>query len=241
MSAPSAVRFPADDVEIGGELLDPPGEPRGSLVLIPDVHGVSDLYRRIASRFAAAGLRTLVLDLYVRQGRPRLTDPEAVARWIAGLDDRRVLGDVGAAVAYLRSTGRRSSAVAVTGFCVGGQYAFLAGCKVAGLSACVSFYGMLRYRERSETKPASPLDLAARLACPYLGLFGAEDPLIPLADVEELRASLRAAGKEFEIEVFAGAGHAFLNDTRPEAYRPEAAARAFERAIRFLRGEPSVA
>jgi carboxymethylenebutenolidase len=229
-----AVRFPADDVEIGGEIARPAGAARGSLLLIPDVHGISDLYRRIASRFAEAGHLTLVLDLYVRQGKPTLRDPEAVSLWIAGLDDRRVLGDVAAGVRYLTSRPDSPGSPAITGFCVGGQYALMSACKVEGIAACVSFYGMLRYATRSEHKPESPLDLAPSLRCPYLGLFGAEDGLIPLADVRELEEILREHTKDFEIETFPGAGHAFLNDTRPEAYRQEAAQRAWRLATTFL-------
>jgi carboxymethylenebutenolidase len=50
-----------------------------------------------------------------------------------------------------------------------------------------------------------------------------------------LREILTHAGKTFEIHVYAGAGHAFFNDARPDAYRPAAAADAFPRAVRFLR------
>jgi dienelactone hydrolase len=65
---------------------------------------------------------------------------------------------------------------------------------------------MLRYHETNARKPRSPLDLAAGLTCPYLGLFGADDALIPQADVEELRAKLGAAGKTFEIVSYPGGG-----------------------------------
>ena len=205
------------------------------LVLIPDVRGLGEHYRDIARRFAAEGFVTLPVDLYSREGAPALPDMAAVTRWIRELPDSRVLGDLGAAVAYLaRRPEVAGRPVGITGFCMGGQYALMAACVVPGISACVTWHGMLRYAERDERKPASPLDLAPRLACPYLGLFGEEDGLIPLTDVEELRGILAAAGKTFELGTYPGAGHAFFNDTRPEAYRPDAAADAWPRAIGFL-------
>jgi carboxymethylenebutenolidase len=205
------------------------------LVLIPDVRGLVEHYRDVARRFAAEGFVTLAVDLYSREGAPVLQDMAAVTRWIRELPDARVLDDLGAAVAYLaRRPEVAGRPVGITGFCMGGQYALMAACAVPGIAACVSWYGMLRYAERDDRKPASPLDLAPRLACPYLGLFGEEDGLIPRADVEELRSILAAAEKTFEIRTYAGAGHAFFNDTRPDAYRPEAAADAWRRTLAFL-------
>ena len=206
------------------------------LILIPDVRGLFDHYRDVARRFAAEGFFTLAVDLYSREGPPDLPDMAAVFRWIRDLPDGRVLDDLAGAVAHLGQ--RRETAgqaIGITGFCMGGQYALMAACTVPGIAACVSWYGMLRYAERSDRKPASALDLAPRLACPYLGLFGADDALIPQADVEELHRILTAAGKTFEIRTYPGAGHAFFNDARPDAYRPEAAADAWPRALGFLR------
>jgi carboxymethylenebutenolidase len=129
----------------------------------------------------------------------------------------------------------RPGAVGIVGFCLGGQYALMAACTVPGIAACVSWYGMLRYTETDAVKPESPLAMAPRLACPYLGLFGADDALIPGADVDELRATLARTGRPFEIVVYPGAGHAFMNDQRPDAWRPEAAADSWGRATAFLR------
>ena len=209
--------------------------PFPGLLLIPDVRGVSDHYLDVGARFAAEGFFTAVVDLYSREGAPQLADMPAVFAWIAALPDPRVLADLaGAGEALAAHADVRADAVGITGFCLGGQYALMAACTVPRMRACVSWYGMLRYAEHNERKPASPLELAPRLGCPYLGLFGAEDALIPQADVEELREILRRAGKTCEIHVYPGAGHAFFNDARPDAYRPAAAADAFPRAIRFL-------
>lgn len=211
------------------------GDAAPALVLLPDVHGVSDLYREIAGRFAAQGFTTLALDLYAREGTPKLASPAEALQWIARLPDDRVLGDVAAAIEHLADTPDGRRPVGITGFCMGGQYALLAACSLPGLSACVSFYGMLRYAATSAIKPRSPLDAADDLGCPYLGIFGTEDGFIPLADVDELEARLTRARKTFEIGRYAGCGHAFLNSTRPEAFRPDAAADAFARAVEFFR------
>jgi len=187
-------------------------------------------------RFAHEGFFALAVDLYSREGAPDLPDMDAISAWIQSLPDPRILGDLAAAVQYLASrseVGR--DRIGITGYCMGGQYALMAACSVPGLSACVSWYGMLRYAETDDIKPASPLDLAPRLSCPYLGLFGDEDALIPTADVEELRRLLATTGQASEIVRYPGAGHAFFNDARPEAYAAEAATLAWDRTLAFLR------
>jgi carboxymethylenebutenolidase len=232
-----AIGFEGNGARLGGHLARPAGTgPGPALVLLPDVRGLYEHYRDVARRFAEQGFVTLALDLYSREGTPDLPDMESVFRWMRALPDRRVLGDVRAAVEHL--AGRedvRSTSIGITGFCMGGQYALMSACSVPGIAACVSWYGMLRYAETDETKPESPLSMAPRLACPYLGLFGEEDPIIPLTDVDELRATLEKAGKSFEIVTYPHAGHAFFNDSRPEMYRPDAARAAWPRALEFLR------
>jgi carboxymethylenebutenolidase len=232
MSAAVDVAFPRGSETLRGHLSrSQTSGQRGAVVLVPDVYGLSPLYREIAGRFADRGFTTLAVDLCTRKGTPKLSGPAEAIRWIAGLSDPRVLGDLQAAIDSLAVPGVR---IGITGFCMEGQYALPAACSVRGLSACVSFYGMLRYAERNEKKPRSPLDAAGHLSCPYLGIFGEDDVLIPGGDVAELGERPSAAGKRFEIKSYPGCGHAFLNRTRPDAYRPEAAADAFERAAGFF-------
>ena len=207
-----------------------------AIIVIPDVRGLSDHYRDIAQRFANEGFFALAIDLYSREGAPSLASIEDAFRWMRQLDDRRVLADVDAAVRFLSSRPEvRARSIGITGFCMGGQYALMAACSIPNLAACVSFYGMLRYAEKTEIKPQDALDLAPNLSCPYLGLFGADDALIPRADIKELESTLRRAGKTFQTKIYAGAGHGFFNDQRPDAYREDAARDAWTRTVAFFR------
>lgn len=206
------------------------------VIIIHDVRGLTEHYRDIARRWASEGFFALAIDLYSREGAPELPDVEAAFTWMRHLSDRRVLADIDSAVRFLGIRPEvRARSIGIGGFCMGGQYALMAACTVPNLAACVSFYGMLRYAEKTDLKPEAPLDAAARLGCPFLGLFGEDDALIPRADIKELEGILRRAGKTFQTKIYRGAGHAFFNDTRADVYRPEAARDAWTRALDFLR------
>jgi carboxymethylenebutenolidase len=97
--------------------------------------------------------------------------------------------------------------------------------------ACVDFYGGNKMVAWGEG-PA-PFDLAPRLSCPLLGLYGLEDSNPSPDDVARLDAELTRLGKTHEFHSYPGAGHAFMNDGRP-SYRPEAAEDAWRRTLEFL-------
>jgi carboxymethylenebutenolidase len=230
------VEFPSGADRIGGVFVaSGAGGPHPGIVVVPDVRGIYDHFHEVARRIAARGYAVLVLDLYAREGPPELPSMDAVFRFMRALPDTRVLGDVQAAIDWLaarpETRGRR---IGVTGFCMGGKYALLAACACRGLSAAVVWYGMLRVGEIDAANPEHPLDALGRLGCPLLGLFGKEDPIVPLAEVEALERRGASLPHEVEVVVYPGAGHAFANDSRPEAYRADAAADAWSRAFAFF-------
>ncbi len=223
-----------------GFLARPVGDaPAPGIVMIPDVWGLSDLYRELARRLAEAGFAVLAMDLYHRERSVEIPDP---GRWIRGLSDLEVLADVQAAIDHLVRGPAAGHRIGVTGFCMGGQYAILAAAGCTGLSAAVPFYGMLSHEHGllapvpGETldpvrKPRSPLEAAAGVRCPMLALFGTEDAFIPVDDVRAFAAELAKAGAHHVVSLYAGAGHAFMNDTRPELYRPAIAREAWQRML----------
>lgn len=220
-----------------GHLAHPDSGAAPGVVLVPDVWGLADHQRELAGRLAADGFAALALDVYRKTGRPELSDVAAAMAWIRQLSDPTILETIQEGVDFLAAhPAVGGGKVGVIGFCMGGQYALLAACTCRGLSACAPFYGMLRYEEGLDPrkKPRSPLDAIADLSCPVLGLYGEEDAIIPVADVREAERRLARTAHASEIVLYPGAGHAFVNDTRP-TFRPEAAADAWGRLVPFLR------
>ncbi len=222
---------------IAGELALPKSAaPAPGVVIVHDVWGLSDVYRGVAQRLASAGFAALALDLYARGERPGTpADMPAVMRFMHALPDGRVLADIQAGLDYLRARPEVAGrSVGLTGFCMGGKYALLAASHSRELAAVVAWYGMLRAPARDAQNPEHALDALERVRCPVLGLFGAEDALIPQSDVEELRRRASAWRAPIEVVVYAGAGHAFANESRPEAYREAAASDGWRRALEFF-------
>jgi carboxymethylenebutenolidase len=74
---------------------------------------------------------------------------------------------------------------------------------------------------------------AEELCCPLLGAIGAEDQNPSPELGEQLRERASASRQPVQIDVYAGAGHAFFADYRPN-YRPHAAAKLWQRIAPFL-------
>ncbi|MEG1028873.1 MAG: dienelactone hydrolase family protein, partial [Brevundimonas sp.] len=79
-----------------------------------------------------------------------------------------------------------------------------------------------------------PVDLAADLKAPVLGLYGGQDGGIPVASVEAMRAALSAAGRsDSEIVVYPDAPHGFHADYRA-SYREADAKDGWRRLLAFF-------
>jgi carboxymethylenebutenolidase len=228
-----------------GFLALPERGPSPAVVMIHDVWGLSAHTRDYATRLASEGFAVLAIDLYRRARPAKIEDPGAFMR---ALSDPQVLSDLGEGARFLAALPETNGRVGVLGFCMGGMYALMAGCADLGFSASVPFYGLLSHSEGilhdpagpdPARKPRAPLAMAAELRCPLLAFFGEQDSFIPQSDVRALERELTGARAGAEIVVVPGAGHAFMNDTRPDAYRPEAAAMAWRRTVDFLRAQLS--
>ncbi len=232
--------MPSEENAIGF-LAHPSDGPHPGVVMIPDVFGLADHTRDIATRLAGEGFAVLAVDPYRLCGGVGAFDgPAAALRFIEGLSDPLILDTLQQGIDFLAAhKAARGQRIGVTGFCMGGQYALLGASACTGLSACAPFYGMLRYPEGLDPvrKPRSPLDALPDLRCPVLGFYGAEDEIIPVSDVQALRRGLARTPHKGEVRLYPGAGHAFMNDTRPQLYRKAAALDAFALLHTFLHAE----
>jgi len=102
------------------------------------------------------------------------------------------------------------------------------------VKAAVAWYGQIRPTKIPGIRTVGPLDVAGQINAPILCLYGEEDLGIPVADVKEMQASLRSAGKTAEFVIYPGAPHAFFADYRP-SYRPEAAQDAWRRCVAWFK------
>jgi len=223
-----------------GYLAHPESGTHPGVVMIHDVWGLADHTRDLARRLAAEGFAVLAVDLYRRETKVEISDPGA---WMKALSDVQVLGDLEAGAQLLAghpAVGGKS--VGITGFCMGGMYVLLAAAGCRGFSAAAAYYGLLSYDHgllaqprEPERKPHDALEAAPAIRCPVLAFFGEEDEFVPVADVRALEEKLTESSAPSQVILYRGAGHAFMNDTRPEAYRPEIAASAWVEMLAFFR------
>ena len=204
-----------------GDLAEPVGTGKvGGIVLIQEWHGVNDYIRAVVDRFAAAGFLTVAPDLY--HGKVVTNDADAAAL-MNGLDFGKAVGEIGAATRALKENPRSNGKVAVLGFCMGGALSLASACNVPGLAAVVAFYG---------TPDVDQLDLK-KITAPVLAHFAKNDDWAKPEKAELIKQRMDALGKPMELHVY-DAGHAFMRDTDPTKYAPEASTEAWARTIAFL-------
>jgi carboxymethylenebutenolidase len=231
------VEIPVSDGTIPGYYARPDGKgPYPTILVIHEIWGVHEYIQDICRRLAKVGYFAVAPELSARQGDPRkFTDNSMIMQQIINkIPDAEVVSDLDATVAWARKDKTANTVkLGVTGFCWGGRQVWMYAFHNPRLKAAVSWYGFLTHPD-SPITPKGPLDLAATLKVPVLGLYGGADPNNPEPVVREMEAKLKEAHKQCEFVIYPDAPHGFFADYRP-SYRPEPAKDGWDRMLAWFK------
>jgi carboxymethylenebutenolidase len=205
-----------DGHELDAYLAEPKGKPKGGLVVVQEIFGVTNHIKRIADQFAAKGYKVVAPAMFDRVERNVALDYSEIEKgreYMRKLQWPDILADVEAAANEARASGK----VSIVGYCWGGTVVHVAASELS-FDAAVSYYG---------GGVAKMLDKKPQ--CPIMYHFGDQDASIVLPDVEKIRK----ANPSSPLHVYAGAGHGFNCDERA-SYSANDAKIAFERSLQFL-------
>ena len=210
--------FPADMVD-----------PLPGVIVIHEWWGLNDEVRAVADRIAAEGYVVLAVDLF---GGSSTQSPADARQLMVNVVENPDLANENISQAYqfLVDSGQ-APRIGTLGWDFGGGWALNTAMLFPdGLDAVVIYYGQIT-------------DNQARLEpinAPILGLFGANDRGIPVAVVRKFEQALEILDKNYEIEIYPDADHAFANPAGPN-YNAAAAEQAWARTLEFLNRHLTVA
>jgi carboxymethylenebutenolidase len=209
------VKFPTAAGEASG-YVSQPGREKPGVVVLQEWWGLVPHIEDVADRFAAQGYVALAPDLY--HGKSTVEAEEA-SHLMQGLDWARAAQEIAGAVDSLRVR-ERCTKVGLVGFCMGGALT-LVGAAQGGVDAYAAFYGF----------PSAGAANVDAITAPGLIFFGEHEEYFSVPDAEAFVNRQRKKGREAEVVVYPGAGHAFFNDTRPDSYQAVAANDAWRRTL----------
>ena len=189
-----------------------------TILVVQEIFGVHEHIKDICRRLAKLGYLAIAPELFARQGDPsRHADISSLIKEVVNkVPDAQVMSDLDATADWAAKNGGNPSRLGITGFCWGGRIVWLYAAHRPGLKAGVAWYGRL-VGERDALRPAQPVDVAAKLKAPVLGLYGADDVGIPVTTVNTMQAALEdgsPAARSSRFILYKKAPHAFFADYR---------------------------
>jgi carboxymethylenebutenolidase len=220
-----------------------PEKAKGSLPIVivaSEIFGVHEYIADVTRRFAKLGYLAIAPEFFTRAGDPNTygTVAEIQKNIVAKTPDTQVLNDLQAALVWAGKNGGDLKRVGVTGFCWGGRITWLSA-TLPQVRAGVAWYGRL-IGEKTEGNPRHPVEIAADLKAPVLGLYGGADTGISLESVDQMKVALAQAAsknpfaKASQFEVYPDTPHAFHADYRA-TYREGPAKDGWEKCIAWFK------
>lgn len=197
--------------------------PFPAVMIIHENRGVTEHFKDVARRYAKEGFAAFAVDLVSRGGGSK-PDTNENTGFLGRSNPDDLVADLVATAGFMKTQPFvKPAAMGVTGFCFGGGYAFEAAAAIPEMKAAVPYYG-----------PATRvLENLPKTNAAVLAMYGGADARIT-AQAPAVEAKLKGAGKTVEIKIFAGAPHAFFNDTG-NSYHEAAATEAWPLTLSWFR------
>jgi carboxymethylenebutenolidase len=203
-------------------------EPLPAVIMIHEWWGLNDNIRAMADRLAGEGYIVFAVDLF--NGDVASSPAEARLLMTKAIEEPEAVNqNIRAAFNFVSDTAG-APRIGVVGWCFGGGWSLnTARLFPEELDASVIYYGQVTDDE----------DALRPIGAPILGLFGANDAGIKVESVRAFDAALTSLGKNHEVHIYPGVGHAFANPTGAN-YNAAAADDAWRRTLAFLKLHLSV-
>jgi len=200
------------------------------ILVIQEIFGVHAHIQDICRRLAKLGYLAIAPEMFARQGDvSKITDIQEIrSKVVSKVPDAQAMSDLDATVDWAQKSAKGNiNKLGITGFCWGGRMVWLYSSHNPKVKAGVAWYGRLVGNSTALT-PKHPIDIAANLKVPVLGLYGGKDEGIPNDTVEKMREVLKTGSSGSEIVLYPDTPHAFNADYRP-SYREKEAKDAWKR------------
>jgi carboxymethylenebutenolidase len=186
------------------------------ILVIQEIFGVHEYIQDICRRLAKQGYYAIAPALFSREADVSNMSLDAILKEVVPVvPDAQVMIDIDSTVAFAKASGKVNTArLGIVGYCWGGRTVWLYANHNPAVKAGVSYYGLLAGL-KGPNKPADPVDVAASLKVPVLGLYAGEDSFVPDEVVDKMRNELGKGNSASEIVVFPAVNHGFHADYRP--------------------------
>jgi carboxymethylenebutenolidase len=208
-----------------GYLALPSGDgPFPAVILIHEWNGLVDRVREVADALAAEGYVALAADLF--SGRTGANPDENRALVTeARANPEAMIGNLDAAVGFLRARSDVTGRIGAMGWCFGGGVALSFGLDGEHHEATAIFYGQL----------LDDPEVLSRLPHEVWGTFAREDRGPSPEQVENFRVALDAAGVAHDLHIYDEVNHGFwLHVDQDPDLRAAPALDAWERLKAYL-------
>jgi carboxymethylenebutenolidase len=182
-----------------------------AVILWPDIAGLREAYKTMATRLASSGYAVLIVNHYYRGAVAPVLEslvawrtPEGQAKLkplIAGITPAGTMSDAKAFVAWLDAQAEvdTNKKIGTCGYCMGGPYTVRTAFAVpTRVGAAASFHG----GGLVGTEADSPVNLLAKTNAGFLFAIAQNDDASAPGDKTSLAAAAKAAGRPAEVEVY---------------------------------------